>query len=80
MIHLISERWIDCECFTIQGREAAAGVELQRDGAELQRAGFFPFVEVPVAVEIVAEHRMAQRGQVGADLVGTAGDQVHAQP
>ena len=80
MIHLISERGIDCEGFTIQSGKAAAGIQLQGNGAELQRTGFLPPVEITVAVKIIAEYRMSQRCQMCPDLMRASGDQVDTQP
>ena len=79
MFHLISERGIDCEGFTIQSGTAAAGIQLQGNGAELQRTGFLPPVEITVAVKIIAEHRMSKSCQMCPDLMRLSGDELHLQ-
>ena len=67
------------ECTAVKLREAATGVESQGDGAELQRTCFFPPVELTISVKIVTEHRVAQSGEMGADLVGAAGEQMNSK-
>ena len=56
-------------------RDAAKGKPLGAEGLGLQ-AG--TLVHLAVAVLDVAQHRVTQVGQVGADLVGAAGDQSDA--
>ena len=57
----------------------AFGIQGEFGGAELQGTGFLQAVKGSVAVEIVAEDGVAQGSEMGADLVGAAGDQVHPE-
>ena len=56
-------------------RDAAKGKPLGAEGLGLQAGAL---VHLAVAVLDVAQHRVTQVGQVGADLVGAAGDQSDA--
>ena len=48
-------------------------------GTEPQGPGFLLAVESTVAVQVIPEHRVAQRGKMRADLMRTAGDQMHPE-
>ena len=52
--------------------------EADTDGAEGLRLGAGALVHLPVAVFDVAQHRLAQIGQMGTDLMGAAGDKADA--
>ena len=56
-------------------RDAAKGKPLGAEGLSLQAGAL---VHLAVAVLDVAQHRVTQVGQVGADLVGATGDQSDA--
>ena len=48
--------------------------EADADGAESLRSGTGALVHLAVAVFDIAQHRLAQIGQMGTDLVGAPGD------
>ena len=52
--------------------------EVDTDGAEGLRLGAGALVHFAVAVFDVAQHRLAQIGQMGTDLMGAAGDEADA--
>ena len=73
------KRRFDGKGSAVKGGKAAAGFQLQGNGAELQAAGFLTAVKVPVSIEIIAEQRMTQGRQMGPDLVGTPGNKMDFQ-
>ena len=58
-----SERRFDNKGPAVKSRKTAICIKLQRNRAQLQAAGFFTAVELPVTVEVVTEQGMALREQ-----------------
>ncbi len=73
------KRRVDGESFAVEGGKTAIGVNGERDSTEFQAAGFFPAIEIAVPVKIVTQQRMSQGSQVSPDLMGAAGNQMHAE-
>lgn len=74
-----SERRFDNKGPAVKSRKTAICIKLQRNRAQLQAAGFFTAVELPVTVEVVTEQGMAKGSQMGSDLMGTTGDQMNPE-